>query len=159
MKKLATLLLCLFAAAESAEIDVLKVHCDEPKTTYEFSVSLDEWDNISSLIKRSPDGQHTYSIQELQTKEVVVSKQRDKKVILLSCPNYKPETGGPFVVKFLYNGLTNAYKVLPLWIEKEQSGWQISTPPPERNKISALKVVPRKLAGMTIGIQHFQLVP
>ncbi len=160
INKFTLVFLLLFAFGNAKEIEVLKVHYDEPQeTVYNFILSLDECDNVFSLTKLSANNPNTiYSIKELQTKEVVVSMHRDKKVILLSCPNYNPSVGGPFNIKYLHNGLTNSYKTLSLWLEKDGEGWQISTPPPRKNKINALKVVPRKLAGVTIGVQHLKIL-
>jgi hypothetical protein len=160
MFRFAFIFMALLASCLAKEVKVLRVHCDpEFESLHEFLLSLDEADNVHALIRRSNRTQTTFTNNELMNKEVVISSLKDKKVILLCCPNYNPSAGGPFVIKYLHNGITNAYKAMPFWLEKDKEGkWQLFTPPPNKHKIDSLKVIARKIAGITIGIQYLQII-
>lgn len=159
MFRLTLLMVVFFTCAHAKEVGLLRVHCDpEFDSVHDFYLSLDDSDHVFSMTRRSQRSQNCFFNHELQSKELVIASHKDKKVILISCPAYNPKTGGPFVIKYLYNGLTNSYKSMNLWLEKDEKGWQLTTPPPKKIKICALKVVPRKFAGVTIGIQHLQVI-
>lgn len=159
MYRLTFILLLLFAQTQAKEVGLLRVHCDpEFDTIHDFYLSLDEQDNVFSIIRCSLRSQTVFPNSELRSKDVVIASLKDKNVILLSCPNYNPSFGGAFVIKYLHNGLTNSYKKMTLWLEKDQQGWHLTTPPPHKNRVSAIKVVPRKIAGITIGVQNLHIV-
>ena len=149
-----------FAGAHTQEVEVLQVYYDHnpDNNLHKFILNLDEDDNVHTIIRRGNSEENSFTIQELQTKEMVISMQNDKKVILFSCPHYDAKEGGPFIIKYLHNGFTNSYKELPLWLSRGESGWQVTTPPPEMNKVNTLNVVVRKIAGLTIGVQRLQIV-
>jgi hypothetical protein len=152
--------LTFFTCAHSTEVEVLKVFCDhEPDNNlHRFFLNINQEDYVSSIIRRCKIGQYIYPIQELQIREIAISKHRDKEAILLSCPNYDHDQGGPFVISYLHNGLTDSYREITLWLGNQNGEWQVSTPPPEQKKVTVLKVNLRKFAGFTVGIRNIQIV-
>ncbi len=153
------IVLCLLSfSCHAKEAGLVRVYC-EPQfgAVHDFILDLDDQDNIACLIRRSDESQTTFSTAQLQESDVSIANTKGKDVILIHCPDYNQEIGGFFVLKFLHNGLTNQYQALYMSLEKTDQGWELFTPPPHRQKIQTLRIVPRKIAGVLIGVKHVEV--
>lgn len=150
------ILCCSIAFAKEKRI--AQVICEpQQNAIHELVLDLDGSDNVSSLIRRSLSGQTVFPNQLLQGGDVVIANTKGKDAICLSCQGYNPKDGGFLVIKYLYNGLTNNYKAFYMVLEKEGSEWTLFTPPPYKQKIHSLRIKPRKLAGVLVGIEGIEI--
>lgn len=122
-------------------------------------LELNQNSHIINLIRELEDQSNKQVIKmtDLMENPVVLAQASGKDILILSCTNCSPDSGGNIKLKYLYNGMTMSYRDLnmKLLFSQETKRWQLFTGGNESQTIiQSLRLVPRVIFGQLIGIKR-----
>lgn len=133
----------------------------EPQNNLIHNIILEVDDNgrLINLVRETEDksDRQVVNMLELIKKPAVLARASDRDILLLSCFNCTPESGGNLKLDYLYNGITKKYRDLKMKLQfSKASSWELYTEN-KKNHIKSLRLVPRKIFGQLVGIKRITI--